>query len=312
MSPSRLQSALQWLVNGGTGGSSPGPGGSGLEAQLDEFEAVVATVAPPAEAATLEAWTPAEPNRADGRRPATGESPASGPRPLYQEYDMGERLTCSAEGITELVLETIADDARIRLVPDAYEIRVTISNESADDGELTAEGPQARLTGATAERIEVPAGIAIFVEEALGDVRVKGLSADLRIGTVEGDLRLEGVSGRVEIDRLNSDGIAEEVGALRLGSCAGDLRFSGGELEVETVAGDLRVERATSVRGAKTHGDLWVDRVEGDVELGLIHGDARVSNVGGAVTLGMVAGDLRVASARQRPDRGPGSRRCAA
>jgi hypothetical protein len=217
---------------------------------------------------------------------------------IYQEHEMGERLTCPAQGITELVIETIADDARIRMVPDIADIRIVTESDGWEAAQLVVEGEQARLTGGTAERVEAPPGVAILISEALGDVRVRGLNAALRLGTVEGDLRLEDISGRVEVEHLHSDALIDDVAALRIGNCAGDLRFSGGELELETVAGDARIERATSVRGAKAHGDLWADQVAGDLELGVVHGDARLNDVGGAVKLGMVAGDLRGASLR--------------
>jgi hypothetical protein len=100
----------------------------------------------------------------------------------------------------------------------------------------------------------------------------------------------------VEVERLHSDALVDNVEALRLGHCAGDLRFAGGELEIETVSGDARIERATSFRGGKVHGDLWVDQMEGDLELGMVHGDARLSVLSGFARLGIVAGDLRATS----------------
>lgn len=293
MSGSRWQSALRRL----RGESEPEPrtaagGGPELEKRLDELDAVVEKVAPPADEMPLEPRKAVEQSHDEKARVATA------PPRIYGEYDMGDRLTCPAEGITELVIETLADDARIRLTPDTGEIRVAVESDGWDSAQLVVEGERARLIGGTAERVEVPTGIAISVDEALGDVRVRGLDATLRFRAVEGDLRLENITGRVEVERVHADALVDDVAALRIGSCAGDLRFSGGELEVETIAGDARIERATSFRGAKVHGDLWVDRVEGDLELGVVHGDARLGEVGGAATLGLVAGDLRASNMR--------------
>lgn len=289
MSPGRLQSALRRLRGSAerplTLGASPE-----LEARLDELDAVVASVAPPLDETIAEPWEPVTPEA-----PAN-ERAAQPLRAIYGELDMGERLTCPAAGITELVIESMADDARIRLAPESAEIRVSVENDGWEAAQLVVEGERARLTGGTAERVEVPAGVAIVVDEALGDARVKGLDAALHFRSVEGDLRLEDLAGRVEVERLHSDALVDNVAALHLGACAGDVRFSGGKMEAETIAGDARIERASSFRAAKVHGDLWVDRVDGDLDLGAVHGDARLNAVAGAARLGLVAGDLRITS----------------
>jgi DUF4097 and DUF4098 domain-containing protein YvlB len=290
MSASRWQSALRrW--RGETQPQATG-GSQELEARLAEMDAVIEKIAPPTDEMPLEPRPPVEQN--DDKKARSESAPAL----VYGEYDMGDRLTCPAAGITELVIETLADDARIRLTPDLTEIRITTESDGWESAQLIIEGERARLTGGIAERVEVPAGIAISIDEAVGDVRVRGLDTALRLETVEGDLRLENISGRVDVERVHADALVDDVAALHIGSCAGDLRFSGGDLEVGTIAGDARIERATAVRGAKIHGDLWVDRVEGHLELGLVHGDARLGEVGGAATLGLVAGDLRAANVR--------------
>ena len=283
MKPSRWQSALRRL-RGGAAPQSPGSAGPELETRLDEFEAVVASVAPPVEDVLPERKQSAARRRAQ--------------HALEQEYDMGERLTCSAEGIAELIIETIADDARIRPVAEISEIRIMTGNDSWEDARLVVEGERVRVTGGTVARVEAPPGIAISIEEALGDLRAKGLRAPLRIQQVHGDLRLEDTTESVEVEALLADALLDNVAALRVVHCAGDLRFTGGELQAETVLGDTRVEAATSVRSVRVHGDVWVEKVEGDLEIGQIHGDARLNDIGGTATLDLVAGDLRASSIR--------------
>jgi hypothetical protein len=94
---------------------------------------------------------------------------------------------------------------------------------------------------------------------------------------------------------VDGDLRADAVADLRLlGHCAGDLRFeASGDLEAETVAGDVRISNASAVRLNRIHGDLWAERLAGALQVDRLSGDARLSEIGGPVNLRAAHGDLR-------------------
>ncbi|GLZ76626.1 hypothetical protein Afil01_14330 [Actinorhabdospora filicis] len=78
-----------------------------------------------------------------------------------------------------------------------------------------------------------------------------------------------------------------------------------GAVRLKTPTGDVRVERAASLRVRTVGGDVTVGHVTGDadvsgngaIRLDRVDGDAVVKNIGGTSVLGEIGGDLRVNSA---------------
>ncbi len=136
------------------------------------------------------------------------------------------------------------------------------------------------------------------VDDALGDLKIPRFDGDLRIKTVFGDLRIDNVSGRADIQHIYGDVRAEDVAELHVVDCDADFRFTGGNLEIESVSGDMRVTDAVSVQGLRVHGDLWIERLSGGLKMESAHGDARLNDIGGAAGLGTVAGDFRATNVR--------------
>ena len=209
---------------------------------------------------------------------------------------MGEKLTLSPEGITEVIFETLAADAVLAVSHDAELIEVVVRGDGADTAHWAVDGDTARLAGGIATRATLPPGIALTAEETLGDLRVKEFDADLRVRAVHGDLRIGRATARVTIDSAHADVRAEEVASLHINECEGDLRFSaGGDLDVDRIGGDLRVSEAATVRVGRVNGDLWAEKLTGGLHVEQTSGDMRLAAVAGPVTLGQVAGDLRAA-----------------
>lgn len=209
---------------------------------------------------------------------------------------MSDILTYPAEGISRLTIETLARDATVRGMPDATAVQVTYrAGDRPAVPEFIPEGHGVRFSHGVAERVLAPAGLAITVKEALGDVRAQHLTAELSLEIVHGDLRLEALSGPVLIAQADADIRAEAVADLRiLGACDGDLRFAnGGSLSSEEVSGDVRISAATDVRLTRVHGDLWAEKLSAGLTVQGADGDARLSDIAGLVTLRTVAGDLR-------------------
>ncbi len=209
---------------------------------------------------------------------------------------MSEVLTYPAEGINQLTVETLARDAAVRGVPDATTVQITYrGGDRPAVPEFIPEGRGVRFSHGIAERVLAPQGLALAIKEALGDVRVQNLTAELSLEAVHGDMRLEALAGPVFIAQADADIRAEAVADLRVtGACDGDLRFAnGGSLAVEEVSGDVRVSAAADVRLTRVHGDLWAEKLSGGLTVQGADGDARLSDIAGTATLRSVAGDLR-------------------
>lgn len=207
---------------------------------------------------------------------------------------MSETLTYSAEGVVQLVIETVAADALVRGLAGATDIEITCQRHGPDTPEFVPMGDGVRFTGGFAERLIVPDTLHIAAEAALGDLRVQQLAGEVSLGDVRGDLRLDQLSGPVLLRHAAADIRADDVAELHIeGGCSGDVRFAGGDLVAETIAGDLRIVEAGNLRLNNVHGDLALERASGSVEIRQVSGDARLADVGGPVTLGGVFGDLR-------------------
>ena len=108
--------------------------------------------------------------------------------------------------------------------------------------------------------IRLPYGATVQLDTASGDVQIKLLEEQLKIGTVHGDLALRKVAG-VLIDLVH------------------------GDFSVRKANGDLKA--------GQVMGDAEVREVEGDCELTQVLGDAEVQDVEGNLTLA-ANGDARL------------------
>lgn len=209
---------------------------------------------------------------------------------------MSDTLTYPADGISQLIVETLAGDAILRAAPDAAVIQITFA-APVQNGEpaFIRAGDTVRFAHAAAMRVLAPEGLAVVVREALGDLRVQGLTGHVSLEAVHGDLRLATLAGQVLVAQADGDIRAEGVADLRiLGRCGGDLRFiDGGLLSAEAVDGDLRLADAAGAQLGSLHGDLWAERLSGALVIQRSDGDARLSEIVGPVTVKVVAGDLR-------------------
>lgn len=205
---------------------------------------------------------------------------------------MSNHVSYPAHGITHLIIEEMARDAQLREAPETPEVLVQYQ---AGTPQFVPEEGILHLRGAAAGRVVVPAGLAVTVQRATGELRAQGLTGDVTLEMVTGDLRLQELAGIVRVGQVGGDLRAEAVADLRVTNrCDGDLRFQDGQnLEAETIMGDLRLADAAAVRLGRVRGNLWAERLAGSLMVARAEGDVRLSEIAGPVTLRAVAGDLR-------------------
>ena len=137
-----------------------------------------------------------------------------------------------------------------------------------------------------AVRISVPAGAAVSVRTASGDLRVTVPVSDAEIDTASSDVRLAGFDGLCRIKTASGDVVVgASSGGMRVMSASGDLRLDGfrGDLSVSTASGDVvlgEVEGMIAVRTAS--GDVDVRRFSGT--------RLEASSMSGDVTVGLASG----------------------
>jgi hypothetical protein len=92
--------------------------------------------------------------------------------------------------------------------------------------------------------------------------------------------------------------------ALEVDSAAGDVECTGplGDVRIACRYGDVRVDRARSVRATTSAGDVSVGTVDDKVEATTAYGGVRVGDAGGDLRLDTSCGDVSVERARGSVD----------
>ncbi|WP_426574023.1 DUF4097 family beta strand repeat-containing protein [Aquihabitans sp. McL0605] len=183
---------------------------------------------------------------------------------------------------------------------------------------------------------ETPRPLTITVDLTVGDVRITAADRPDTVVTVvpadptraadvtaAHDIRVEHADGRLTIsapkqwkrfspfDRSGSVQVTIDVPTgshLDASTSLGDLHVEGelGRCQLKTAMGDIRLDHAAVLALKTGHGNVDVDRVEGDadiktgsgdVRLGTIAGAAIVRNSNGATTIAHIGGDVRVKAA---------------
>jgi len=143
-------------------------------------------------------------------------------------------------------------------------------------------------TGPTDLRLMVPLQASLEIESVSADINVDGVApGDLEIDTVSGNVVVAAAPARASIESVSGDlRLTLNTSEASSQTVSGDVRLSGrldGEVEVETVSGDIHVDS----RGERLR-RLSASTVSGDADL-------RISLAGsGQVHSETVSGDVRL------------------
>lgn len=213
---------------------------------------------------------------------------------LAQDYDAPRSATVSATGATSVRIDARAGQLRVTGRADLTEVRVrgtarASSRDLLDDIKVEAvrNGNQVEVRALMPDFrdwrsneqvmldlvIELPATLALDVEDTSGDITIESVNAKVRIEDSSGDIRVRdvgdvwisdssggidvrGVKGSVEIDDDSSGEIEvyDVTGSVRIG------RDSSGSIDVSRVGGDFIV-------GSDGSGSIDYDGVKGKVDI---------------------------------------------
>jgi hypothetical protein len=131
--------------------------------------------------------------------------------------------------------------------------------------------------------VHVPAGVAVDIVQARGDVEVAGVGGDLAVRLASGDIAARDVRGALRVEGAKGDiAVSHVSGGVKIKSTHADVVLSS-------------VQGTTSIH--VLHGDVGVSDVKGDLDVQTMHGDVRAAEVSGRITIGSKHGDLMVATA---------------
>jgi hypothetical protein len=215
-----------------------------------------------------------------------------------QNYDEPRNATVPASGVTLLKVDARAGQLRITGRTDLTEVRVRGTARASSRGvladiklEAAREGNEIRVRAIIPEHrdrdccdwddqalldlvIEVPAKLAVDVDDTSGDMTIESVAAKVRIDDNSGNIRvrdaggdiwisdtsggidIRGVKGSVDIDEDSSGEIEvyDVTGSVHVG------RDSSGSIDVSRVGGDFVVEHDGS-------GSIDYDDVKGKVDI---------------------------------------------
>ena len=199
---------------------------------------------------------------------------------LAQDYDAPRNETLNAAGATVLKVDARAGTLRITGRPEITEVRVRGTARASSRGlldEITLEAtrngaeiqvravmPESRSSGRDSGWndqamldlvLEVPASLALEIEDTSGDIVVEGVAAKVRIDDNSGGIRVRDVGDLW---------ISDSSGEIEIRGVKGSVEIdddSSGEIEVYDVTGSVHVRRDSS-------GSIDVSRVGGDFTVG--------------------------------------------
>lgn len=211
-----------------------------------------------------------------------------------QDYDAERNTTVNAAGASSVRIDARAGQLRVTGRTGVTEVRVRGTARASSRAlldeirvEAVRNGNQVEVRALIPESrdwrwdeqalldlvIEVPAAMAVDIDDTSGDITVESVSAKVRIDDNSGNIRLRdvgdvwisdssggievrGVTGSVDIDDDSSGEIEvyDVTGSVRIG------RDSSGSIDVARVGGDFIVERDGS-------GGIDYDEVKGKVDI---------------------------------------------
>jgi hypothetical protein len=106
------------------------------------------------------------------------------------------------------------------------------------------------------------------------------------------------LTGELQLETIAGDLVVKTVGPAdtTVGAVHGDMavRSAGGRLQIGTVHGDLSCRNVGGLRVETVHGDVSARYVEGDAELGEVAGDIALQTVNGDVQVAMAHRDANL------------------
>lgn len=182
---------------------------------------------------------------------------------------------------------------------------------------------RSKRTEPTVLILQVPLRAELEIDTVSADITVHGMAArEMALESVSGDITANGAPGRAKVESVSGDlNLTFNSSDVAVSTVSGDLTLNGrltGEVSVETVAGDVRVdskgEKLSSFRAGTVSGDVQARMAladDGEVKMESVSGDLLLlmpRDLSAQVSGESFSGDLTAPDAKiEREDFGPGS-----
>lgn len=182
---------------------------------------------------------------------------------------------------------------------------------------------RSKRTEPTVLILQVPLRAELEIDTVSADITVHGMaSREMSLQSVSGDVSANGAPGRAKVESVSGDvNLTFNSGDVDVSTVSGDLTLAGrlnGEVSVESVAGDVRVdskgEKLASFGAGTVSGDVQVQMalaVNGEVKMESVSGDLLLvlpGDLSAQVSGESFSGDLNAPGAKvDREEFGPGS-----
>ena len=150
--------------------------------------------------------------------------------------------------------------------------------------------------------IRVPTGIAVDIENNVGDVSATGMQAEFSADTGSGNVTVRDGSGEVSTDTGSGDvTVSGYTGEVNADTGSGDIEITdiNGDVSADTGSGDVSLTDvdASRVEADTGSGDIEMERVSGSISADTGSGDITGQSLSGARTISADtgSGDIRLA-----------------
>ncbi len=170
--------------------------------------------------------------------------------------------------------------------------RVTVTSRADDDA----------VTLYVDFEIRVPAGIAVDIENSVGNISATGMQGDFTADTGSGDVTAQDGTGDVSADTGSGDvTVSGYTGDVSADTGSGDVEIDNvtGEVSADTGSGDILLTdvEAARVEADTGSGNIEMERVSGSIYADTGSGDIIGEDLSGATTISADtgSGDVRLA-----------------
>jgi len=205
-------------------------------------------------------------------------------------------LRIRASGRTQAEADALLAGYHAELAQDGGRTRVRLVGEPLDYSEGSTH---VTITPDVDCEVRLPAGTPVEIDEAAGDLTLRGPLGACRLETSYGEIDVEDVRGGLEARTGAGDVSAARLdgGALELHSDYGDVTLedsTGERVECASGSGDVEAEhvRAASVALTTDYGDVEASAVAGDLSAHTSSGDVDVDDLEGALDAHSDYGDV--------------------
>jgi hypothetical protein len=163
---------------------------------------------------------------------------------------------------------------------DGTEVWIRLPEGEADDVEVESGEAALEVTLRSSAEVKVPAGTAVRVAVAKGNLALEGLDVAVDVEEVDGNLSVHGCTG-LDADQVRGNAKLKAVSqGVRLDRVAGNLAVKdlGGGLEVGTVRGNAALRGLEGlVRAGRIGGNLAARELAGGLDVEAVGGNVALS-----------------------------------